>query len=343
MVSMSSSQTHYALLQVAPNADLDTIKRAYRKKIRVYHPDQFAAQLSRVKQNGTPSEIRKLEKEVQKAQQMTQRINAAYAVLSDASQRVVYDQRLSDDRQRKYNNDMRRQRVQHWDGERRTVKSRPHRNPNRPKPAPSEEGIPWFILAGLVGLLLLVSSLFSNAVTQNHTPFTTYVPRNPTSEGSILASELQATTNAQQATLIARSTIVFDPTPTPRSSSRNESLGDRFLSFNQIERAINAYNDAIEADDDNPNLYVKRAIAYTVAFEDGDDIAIDDAIEDYTTAIVLDETLADAYLGRGLLYYEKWQLYGGFNSEARDDLEQYLALTDNPDISAIESILDVLP
>ncbi len=341
---MASSQTHYALLQVHPTADLDTIKRAYRKKIRRYHPDQFAAELSRVKQDGTPSAIRKLEKEFQAAQQMTQRINAAYAVLSDASQRAAYDQRLSDDRQRKYNDDMRRQRVQHWEGERRTVKSRPHRNnPNmQPKPA-SEEGIPWFILAGLVGMLLLVSTLFSNAVTQSHTPFTTYVPRNPTSEGSILAADLQATTNSRQATVIARSTIVFDATATPRSSASNEALGDRFYASGIFDRAITAYDDAIEADQDNPILYIKRAIAYTALFETDDEQALESAIEDYSLAIALDATLADAYLGRGLLYYEKWQRYGGFNSEARRDLEQYLALTDHTDIADVQAILERLP
>ena len=69
-------QNLYELLQVSPNADPEIIQAAYRRLILRYHPDR----------SSDPN-----------AAEMTQRLNDAYAILSDPARRVAYD---SDLRQR---------------------------------------------------------------------------------------------------------------------------------------------------------------------------------------------------------------------------------------------------
>lgn len=64
------ADTHYQTLGVARDADADTIKKAYRKLARKYHPD--------------------LSKEPD-AQEKMQAINIAYETLSDADKKAEYD------------------------------------------------------------------------------------------------------------------------------------------------------------------------------------------------------------------------------------------------------------
>lgn len=72
---------YYALLELARNATADEIKRAYRRQMALYHPDRFAG--------ATP------EAQVY-ASRRAQRINEAYAVLTDFSARVTYNRSLPD-------------------------------------------------------------------------------------------------------------------------------------------------------------------------------------------------------------------------------------------------------
>lgn len=341
---MTPSQNYYVTLQIKVDADLDTIKRAYRKKIRIYHPDQFAAELSRVKQSGDLVAIQKLEQKLQRAKQMTQQINEAYAVLSDATDRIAYDRYLSNERQRQYKDEIRQQRMQHWDVGRRTVKSRPHsQNPNIRRNPNQDERVPWVLLVVMIAIISFASILFTNALNRMQTPFTRYVPQGYTSEGSVRAIDLQATSNAEQATFVARRTIVFEPSATPRSSSANETLGDRLMSYGIVQNAIDAYSEAIAVDSDNTLIYSKRASAYTVLYENGDADVIELALADYSEAINLDDSFADAYLERGMLYYDLWLMQEDFAEEARADLEQYLTLTPQVNSDEIQSILDELP
>ena len=64
----------YELLQVEPSAGLPEIRAAYRRLVLQYHPDR------------NPEAD---------AQEMTQRLNRAYEVLSDPAQKAAYDWRLS--------------------------------------------------------------------------------------------------------------------------------------------------------------------------------------------------------------------------------------------------------
>jgi hypothetical protein len=68
--SLSPSEDPYRTLQVAPSANLETIKAAYRRLARLYHPDL----------NPRPE-----------AAERMRSINAAYRLLSDSQQRAAYD------------------------------------------------------------------------------------------------------------------------------------------------------------------------------------------------------------------------------------------------------------
>jgi len=63
---------YYRVLGVPPGADQKTIKAAYRRLARTYHPDT---------QNGEASE------------EKMKQINEAYAVLSDPHKRAAYDRK----------------------------------------------------------------------------------------------------------------------------------------------------------------------------------------------------------------------------------------------------------
>jgi hypothetical protein len=70
MKLLSLSEDPYRTLQVEPSADLESIKAAYRRLARLYHPDL----------NPRPE-----------ASERMRAINAAYRVLSDPQQRAAYD------------------------------------------------------------------------------------------------------------------------------------------------------------------------------------------------------------------------------------------------------------
>ena len=67
---------HYAILDVSRNANIEQIKRAYRREMSKFHPDRFA--------NGSAEQQRY-------ASLRSQRINEAYRILSDFFSRSEYD------------------------------------------------------------------------------------------------------------------------------------------------------------------------------------------------------------------------------------------------------------
>lgn len=70
---------YYAVLGVHRNATAEEIKRAYRQQIARYHPDRFAT--------ASPEEQAR-------ASRRAQRINQAYATLSDFAARTAYNRKL---------------------------------------------------------------------------------------------------------------------------------------------------------------------------------------------------------------------------------------------------------
>ncbi|MFQ3661074.1 MAG: DnaJ domain-containing protein [Chloroflexaceae bacterium] len=70
---------YYAVLGVHRNATAEEIKRAYRQQIARYHPDRFAT--------ASPAEQAR-------ASRRAQRINEAYATLSDFAARTAYNRKL---------------------------------------------------------------------------------------------------------------------------------------------------------------------------------------------------------------------------------------------------------
>ena len=64
-----SLKDYYAILEVAPSATLEQIKRSYRRLVRLHHPD--------------------LNKEAKDTQ--IKQLNEAYEVLSDLTRRAAYD------------------------------------------------------------------------------------------------------------------------------------------------------------------------------------------------------------------------------------------------------------
>ncbi|MBD2354497.1 J domain-containing protein [Tolypothrix sp. FACHB-123] len=70
---------HYEILKVSPNATQAEIKQAYRRLVKLFHPDS--------------------NQETADKEQII-RINAAYEVLSDTETRLNYDQQLKDNSQK---------------------------------------------------------------------------------------------------------------------------------------------------------------------------------------------------------------------------------------------------
>ena len=69
---MTSKRDYYAILGVAKSADTGTIKKAYRKLAKKYHPDTNAGNAD--------------------AKQKFEEVSEAYAVLSDPEKKKMYDE-----------------------------------------------------------------------------------------------------------------------------------------------------------------------------------------------------------------------------------------------------------
>ena len=88
---MTPHQNHYELLGIPRNADAETIRRAYRQKMKAAHPDQFAARLAEAQASGDETRIRAARREFEGAEEASKQINLAYAILSDPVKRRRYD------------------------------------------------------------------------------------------------------------------------------------------------------------------------------------------------------------------------------------------------------------
>lgn len=322
-------RSYYELLEVAASADIQAIKQAYRQQIRRYHPDKFAGQRAQLKRGGDAVALRTLDHQIEITQQITQRINEAYAVLVDPGKRAAYDRQLSEQRMATYREEIRRTR--HPEYERRTVKSRPHRrNPTR---STKSDAIPWPLLIALVFAAACAFSWVSGMLVNRRDTAQNFSPSGATAVGMITAYDLQATESAQQATYSARIQIANLPTATPRSAAANERSADVLYELGNYPYAVELYGQAIELEPHAPHLYSKRGFAYTGLFAEGDMTAAELALADFEQALQLDSDWDEAYRGRGLLYYADWQLSAepDLAELALADLEHYTTLIDSPD------------
>ncbi|TRZ49208.1 molecular chaperone DnaJ, partial [bacterium] len=73
-MSGSTKRDYYEILGVKKNASLDEIKKAYREMALRFHPDRV------------PAEQKK------ESEEKFKEVSEAYAVLSDAQKRALYDQ-----------------------------------------------------------------------------------------------------------------------------------------------------------------------------------------------------------------------------------------------------------
>ena len=117
-------------------------------------------------------------------------------------------------------------------------------------------------------------------------------------------------------------------------------LGMRYLTESNYEEAILAFTAAIEIDPNNALAYVGRADAYVqmdATESDAEAGSLAAAQADYETALTLDDTLADAYLGLAEVYWRQ-----GFTDEAMLLLEQISAtLEDERLVSRLEEMRQV--
>lgn len=81
----------------------------------------------------------------------------------------------------------------------------------------------------------------------------------------------------------------------------------------KLEDYINDRNQRIKAEPENPVPYIERGDARFLAHE------FDEAIEDYTTALNIDDALSEAYFGRGVALAR-----AGFIEDGIEDLDVYI-------------------
>jgi curved DNA-binding protein CbpA len=325
-IAISMTENHYHTLGVAPAAKLDEIKQSYRQQIRRYHPDIFASRRSEILRLGDSLRLRAIDKEIDEAKRMTQRINAAYAILSDVDARAKYDRQLSEERQAKETARAYKQRMRASDDGRRSVKSRPHKQRTQAENAPWLVGLVFFVF------LFIASAYITNGLLREEQPFSGGGSRNQSNRGEIAMSDYQATTNSRQATQVARATIAALPTLTPRSPEDNEQLGDNMMVLGQYHLAIESYSSAIRHVE-RSELYVKRGLAYSASFFSG--VRAHEALAqaDFDQAILLDATNPAAYRGRGWLTYQLWldNPLTEVAQAAQADFESYLSYVETDD------------
>jgi curved DNA-binding protein CbpA len=185
-----AEKSHYDILDIPPTADLDAIKRAYRRQMRQHHPDQYIARRDELRRNGDASALRDIERTMQRAQTMTKRINEAYRVLADKEQRERYDRDQFLKRQRERNNARQntqargqtRGQARTYRDPRTTSRQRVYEQTqqqterNAPRtPQASNEPMPYVWLAGLV-IVLLVGFSFVNSFFWRHFAGRAYLP-----------------------------------------------------------------------------------------------------------------------------------------------------------------------
>jgi len=282
--------THYDTLGVRPLADLDAIKRAYREQIRRYHPDNLAAERSRLQQAADSAALRALDARIDDYHRRTQAINAAYAVLSDEAQRAAYDRKL------RLEDVPPTPSANYTPPANRAAPSfhsrpaGPRASVGKPSPAPPAN-VPYALFAVFGFILIFLMSFLANFLD---TSGSAQIAVGKT------ADQLQATQNTQQGTAIARTATAAAPTPTTLSAESQAAAADAFFTQGAYAYAIEGYSKALASAAAANELYRKRGLAYFyLALETNSAEAVAAARQDLQRYLQAGGT-ADAEVSRAL-------------------------------------------
>jgi tetratricopeptide (TPR) repeat protein len=267
-------QNLYELLQVSESADPEIIQAAYRRLILRYHPDR----------SSEPN-----------AAEMTQRLNDAYAVLSDPIQRAKYDRERRDSTSRPSS---------------RTGQNppKPPPSPNSPKPTEQKHnGFPLLpMVIGVLVISVVGAMLVLGSSQGGNVPVATVATVAPTEAPTptqplaipIPTSTLYPTPTDKVMVVVPTPTPRPIPTSTPNASSYYDK-GQEYLSGNHFIEAIREFDIALIMDPKYLSAYWDRGIAYSHLGEQRN------AINNYTRALQLtsNETfLAALHSNRGQSY-----------------------------------------
>jgi tetratricopeptide (TPR) repeat protein len=325
-----SEPNYYDVLGVRPNANLESIKNAYREKVREYHPDTLTGELARRRNAGNYGGAYEIERRIEQYRKKTQDINAAYRILSDPHERAAYDRRRLPARSASPSA------VPSNDGRTGPYADR-RAEAFHPKPKPNvEEKLPVRWVVGLVIFLVIIFSTFVS--TFAGVLFGDSI-KPAGSSGGISARALQATQNAEQATIVYITQIALTPTSTPRSPQDNAEAGAAFLARGNAKIAEELFTKAL-AGQPNAAWYLLRGQA-RLALAQTTPTYYDGALADFTQALALDTDDPQAYYGRMLARFALWQAHPSEDARLAvlSDLESYLARTDDRDNPQVRQIL----
>ncbi|MFW5691417.1 MAG: DnaJ domain-containing protein [Chloroflexota bacterium] len=338
---MPSQPDYYAVLGVQQDASTDDIKRAYRRLIKSVHPDRLEAERTRAT---SAAERAAADRRIAAAQQKAQLINQAYTVLSNPRERRQYDARRNGypppgtatgyqrpytryaDSDRYRYDDTVRQRTQPPPGQRAYGYGEQRPPPPGARTGPSEEpqvNPQEFTQRVMFSLFVLMLLLFMCEATLNglglgmqpaDTGTTSrVVPTDPMTDPSARATAEALGIPLEE---LQESAII-------REGRAAYQVGD-------FRAAISAFSEGLDRQQ-TPTLFYWRGLAYRLAadrVENNPELRDDRlrlAVRDFSSALDLNPGHTYAFMQRGLIFYDLWQLYGDtlYRINALEDLRQY--------------------